>query len=1141
MRHLSLLITTFVLISFNLFGAPPENLNEARDAYCVIPPFLQKDTYANVMLVIDSSGSMKSDAYKGSYNKNKIYKGIFKHDAYYACWNASHGYYYNYQTSCQPSWFDTKYWKIVKSNVSKPYKKYKKVSGVWATSGNYLNYLRMKRVDVIRWVLTGGYVETVSRPHGGSAKVVRFYYGQAIYYKDVTSYNPETDQVEGILQKIQRLKKRPRIGAYFFQNSSITKRVKPDYDYDSLIYAINTKSMYGATPTKYALKDTKRYFSRENGSHGGFPINSSTDPYKFEIDSGVVTVSCAKNFAILLTDGEWNTGGDPIGEAYNMWKGGTADLVSSLNGNQNAKLYSIALFLDDGPGKNAVQHLAIFGGYENRDSSEWPCAYSGLVYSKDPIQDITKPTYASCREEWDADYDALPDTFASGEDPEKVKNALEKVFRKILDEVASGSSVSMLSEKDKAGALLTQAVFYPQKTFADGSNEYRVKWIGELFSYWFLNTVKAQNIREDTNADKKLGILDDKILQFKISGTTGKLRIDICASDSDGKPTSSCSFTDKLEDLKYLWEAGEELKNRSPSDRTLYTVGQDNTLVEFNTANLSQIQHFLGTDSDFFPNCLVKSGGQIDYISLINYVKGQDISGCRSRVVDNSGNTWKLGDIIYSTPRLVKYNDYSVVFTASNDGILHAFKVGKLEKPSSKDYLAELTGTNLGKELWGFIPKNALPYLRFLADPEYCHLYIHDLSPFIFKADYDNDGTEELVLIGGMRLGGGCINSSTVNPPKDTCPNLGECFGLSAYYALDITNPTSPQFLWEFTDKDLGFSFSGPAIVKRQSLGDWNYFVIFASGPTDHKGFSNQKLHIFVLNLADGNVVLKKDMGSEFRNSFGGRLFTEGLDVNGDGQTDFVFLGYTGRQSDSSPWHGGVIKIWTGDSDPNNWEFNPNLLNLAKEPITTKVKTAQCFGRWYLFFGTGRYFFKEDVGNTTNYLYGVPFQCDENNNCSTATVNQAHSAGSVPCNKVGTMSQGAWKIQLDGSTSSYFPERNISDPSSLGDIAFFVTSQPTADVCGYGGRSRAWALNCALGEAVSSTRCPAYTVQNNDVIYIVQRTGGDITSYKGSDFTEEGGRATEYSQGLAPEEGGIPAQPSSALTKKGTILLWIEK
>ncbi len=1130
------------------WAVKPSSLSEARDTYCATPPFLQEETYSNVMMVIDISGSMRSDAFKGSYNKNKVYKGFFHHDAYYACYDATEKKYIN-SDSCRNQtffgWFvyRERYWVKIKGGFSKPYNKTRTINGIKTRSGNYLNQEYMKRIDVIRWVLTGGLTRTVAK-----TKVVTLYYGQNIKLEDTTTYNPKTLKAEGILQEIQRFKKKPRIGAYFFHGSGIESsyNVPLSYDYTTLINRVNTVYVSGSTPTKYALKDTRLFFSRKNGQHGGFRTSSSNyqDPYKFRVGNKTLTVSCAKNFVILLTDGEWNTGGEPLGEAYNMWKGGTADLVSNLKGKQNAKIYGIALFLaQNSGGMNAVKHISIFGGFNDIDGNKWPCAYSGLVNSKSSVRSVAGK---SCRDEWDADKDNLPDTFAEGSEPDKVKDAIRNIFRKILNEVASGSSISALSGSDKQGTIMTQAVFYPQRVFKDNNKEYKVSWMGQLFSYWFLNTQNAQNLREDTNQNKRLEISKDKILSIYIDSNTDKLRVKLCTSDNDGQPTTTCSYKDSLDDIKYLWEAGEKLKNKSASTRRLFTVSDRNTLVSFTTANLSAFQVFLGTDKDMFPDCLIDSSNKIDYAKLVNYVRGVDYQGCRKRTVDNSGKVWKLADIIYSSPKVVYYEDYAVVFTASNDGILHAFKVGKVENaPRNADYVVKLTGTGLGEELWGFIPKNALPYLRFLADPEYCHMYMNDLPPYITKLDYDNDGTEELILIGGMRLAGGCGCSASecVNPPSDTCQNARECFGLSSYYALDITNPTQPKFLWEFSDPDLGFSYSGPAIIKKKVGSSWEYSVMFASGPTDLRGTSKQSLKLFFVKLDNGAFMGKIDVAAalrddSFKNSFGGRLFNEGLDVNGDGETDFVLLGYTNKEGNY--FSGGVLKIWIGSGS-----VDVKRLLKTQRPITSSIEVGNCFGKWYLFFGTGRYFAKDDSSTNPplNSLYGVPFLCDENNNCPTGTLNVTHlsSSNKVKCQDVGTI-RGAWRIELSRGGSGYLEEKNISDPTLAENIVFFLTSQPTSDVCGYGGRNRAWAMNCALGESISSTRCSAYKVSAGDFLFLWGKSGGDIGQASKSDFNQVSNRATSFSAGIAPEKGGFPIFPAPAPgSGEGTILLWIER
>ncbi|MBF0564233.1 MAG: hypothetical protein HQK89_03225 [Nitrospirae bacterium] len=323
---------------------------------------------------------------------------------------------------------------------------------------------------------------------------------------------------------------------------------------------------------------------------------------------------------------------------------------------------------------------------------------------------------------------------------------------------------------------------------------------------------------------------------------------------------------------------------------------------------------------------------------VISYTRGTDTTGSRSRTVTlsingSTTNTWKLGDIVYSTPLVQTYTpaagqttpDYSVAFVGANDGMLHAFEVGKISKsglPSgSVDKLVDESGnspsTLLGKELWAFVPRNSLPYLRYLADPNYCHLYYVDLHPYVTK------NGSQIILIGGMRLGaacgcsvsgGSCTSDPTITPPVDTCPNSratdGSCTGTSSYFALDITAPNNPVVLWEYTDPDLGFSFSGPAVITKSGTK----FVMFLNGPQTYDGKSFESLTAFVLKLnadftinakyklnpfngaditSTGAVYSTCDSTSYYCKAYGGRLFTDSTDIDGDGNTDYVLFGFT--------------------------------------------------------------------------------------------------------------------------------------------------------------------------------------------------------------------------------------------------------
>jgi type IV pilus assembly protein PilY1 len=182
-----------------------------------------------------------------------------------------------------------------------------------------------------------------------------------------------------------------------------------------------------------------------------------------------------------------------------------------------------------------------------------------------------------------------------------------------------------------------------------------------------------------------------------------------------------------------------------------------------------------------FPACI----GTAD--NLISYILGTDFNGCRSRMLLN-GNTYKLGDILNSSPVMVDYPNktgkpgYTMTYVGANDGMLHAFRAGKVLTSGLISYQAvklcndsaDCSTDKIGREEWAFIPKNALPYLRYLADPDYCHIYYNDLSPYILEIKDSAGYVTKRILIGGMRLGGACgtTASSTVKPPLTPAPIL---------------------------------------------------------------------------------------------------------------------------------------------------------------------------------------------------------------------------------------------------------------------------------------------------------------------------------------------------------------------------------
>jgi type IV pilus assembly protein PilY1 len=139
----------------------------------------------------------------------------------------------------------------------------------------------------------------------------------------------------------------------------------------------------------------------------------------------------------------------------------------------------------------------------------------------------------------------------------------------------------------------------------------------------------------------------------------------------------------------------------------------------------------------------------------------------------------------YATYVTAKASRPKMVYFGSNDGLLHAIRDSN------------------GVESWAFMPKAVQQYVARLADPGYTHRYTVD-GPVTVR-DYF-DGTWKTVLIGSTGAGARSI------------------------FALDVTDPTSPFRLWEFSGTDipeLGHVLSGVRVV-RDSAGNW--LALFGNG-----------------------------------------------------------------------------------------------------------------------------------------------------------------------------------------------------------------------------------------------------------------------------------------------------------------------
>lgn len=667
--------------------------------------------------------------------------------------------------------------------------------------------------------------------------------------------------------------------------------------------------------------------------------------------------------------------------------------------------------------KNMLQLSAKYGGFEDKNNDQ-EVTIEGKKYNS-PYKNATcggvSATPDTLCSEWDADNDGWPDNYFFASDSAKVETGLYKAFASILNRATSGTAAAVANNRSgERGANIIQALFYPQ-----WPSDMSIKWLGDVQALWFYMDpiVKFSGIFEDSDENKELN-----------------LAIDL--------PPGNDATT-----LHALWKAGELLHSRTAASRSIYTLlpaastpysggwlaaantDLTNTVNAFTAANVSLLKPLmdLATETD------TKAS------EYINYTRGVDGGINRSRTVTNKSLTsvWKLGDIINSTPQiqsgeaLNQYNlDYfdstyadfvktsaytsnNYVYAGSNDGMLHAFQLGKVQKINNPNNVYQIASLKLptddiGKEEWAYIPTNVLPYLKNCADANYCHQYLIDGTPLLVDASINKPGTcgasnywdckrtalsWETVLVGSMGLGGATRDGNcneTLNPDADPGNNI-DCIkapvagnGFSSYFALDVTTPLSPKYMWEFSDAaiqndptltvvekanamGLGVTTSGAAIIRIStkngvpleptSTTNGRWFAVFASGPTgtietasrQFLGRSDQNLKIYVVDLnASGGFKMCKSAGQANCNywvidtgkkyAFAGSIGNGVIDIDKRAaesksfySDDIVYIPYTKATLTSgypTAWDkGGVLRLVTRSNPDPSTGSDPDPAN----------------------------------------------------------------------------------------------------------------------------------------------------------------------------------------------------------------------
>ena len=559
---------------------------------------------------------------------------------------------------------------------------------------------------------------------------------------------------------------------------------------------------------------------------------------------------------------------------------------------------------------------------------------------------------------------------------------------------------------------------------------------------------------------------------FGASYTTGVWTGDLKAFSLTGK--------DAVIGTDEIWSSQKLLDAKAASARKIY-FSDGSALQSFEYANLS------ATQKGYFDNLcsqavqasqcatfsdadktLANSGA-----NLVNWLRGDrtyESAGTSAGALYRS-RQHVLGDIINGAPQYVgkppfTYSDAgyaafasakasrtAVVYTAANDGMLHAFSAAT------------------GEELWAYVPSFVMKNMYKLADSSYAgkHQYYVDAAPVM--GDIKVGSTWKTILVGGLGGGG------------------------AGYYALDITDPAQPLPLWEFTDANMGLTYGNPIITKR---ADGTWIVAFTSGYNNTGG--DGKGHLYLVNANTGEQWL--DIAT-----------TAGSSADPSGLAKINAWVDNPSDNTAKRFYGGDLQgnLWRFDFDnlvlPNRAAMLLAKLQLnatTPQPITVKPQPAEISGKPVVVVATGRYLGTTDIENTDQQsIYAIKdplnatgwgdVRADKTNFVvQTFTLNRDSDgkavSASISDNPVDWATKGGWRVDLPQAG-----ERVSSNMAMQFTTLAFATTIPTGNACDSGGSSWIYYLDVSNGGVITNN--PAGTLFNSNSLIVglswVQTSTGD--------------------------------------------------
>jgi type IV pilus assembly protein PilY1 len=453
---------------------------------------------------------------------------------------------------------------------------------------------------------------------------------------------------------------------------------------------------------------------------------------------------------------------------------------------------------------------------------------------------------------------------------------------------------------------------------------------------------------------------------------------------------------------------------------------------------------------------------------VVNYLRGST-----AQEVRNGGffrnRAHRLGDIVFSNPIYVgppsspnlsgSYVSFAaahasrpgILYVGGDDGMLHAFDA------------------TTGAERFAFIPNGVFPNLIKLVSPFYNaqHRFFVDGSPRQVDVQF-SDSTWHTLVLGTEGAGGNDV------------------------FAIDVSDPTlfvtesalASAVLWDFTDADMGNSFSVPTVANTSS----GNVILIGNGYNSVQG----KPFLYSVSAQTGNIIRKIDLCAAVPtacNLGAANGLSTAIAVNSSGQaTGTANLAYAGDLQ------GNLWRIDISNVNPALWSVS--VLAQARDPsgnpqpITTapvatlNPKYPQVLGTM-VFFATGELLGAPDLSSSQlQSIYGVydppapyatplvPPYPRVAPTASSSLVQQVLSAANIGANSVSVVTGNAvsiptnkgWFIDLALNSG----ERVVNDMQLRSGALIVDSYQPSGSACGGPDSSFLYVINFATGSSFPS-------------------------------------------------------------------------